>query len=66
MAAKLTEALFPFLTGLATDGAYLILSGSLRVYYISEGREATLYTLAPGGTCILALSAIMNGEAYPG
>jgi len=93
MRAGLTEARFPFLTGLATDsrrelgalvparakphrtllrrgdatgGAYLIVGGSLRVYYVSsEGREATLYTVEPGGTCILALTASMNGTPYP-
>lgn len=47
-------------------GAYLVLSGSLRVYYItSEGREATLYRVDPGGTCILALSSTLAGQAYP-
>jgi CRP/FNR family transcriptional regulator len=93
MRAGLTEARFPFLSGLAADsrrelgalvpararphrtllrrgdvagGAYLVVGGSLRVYYVStEGREATLYTVEPGGTCLLALTASMNEEAYP-
>jgi CRP/FNR family transcriptional regulator len=93
MRAALTEALFPFLSGLSKDarrefgalvpgrakphqhllrrgdvagGAYLVLGGSLRVYYISgEGREATLYTVEPGGTCILALTVAMNDGPYP-
>jgi len=93
MRAGLTEARFPFLSGLAEDsrrelgalvsararphrtllrrgdvagGAYLVVGGSLRVYYISaEGRQATLYTVEPGGTCVLALTATMNEETYP-
>jgi len=48
------------------DGLYLVVAGSLRVYYISaEGREATLYRVEPGGTCVLALSAAFNEEPYP-
>jgi CRP/FNR family transcriptional regulator, anaerobic regulatory protein len=52
--------------GDAADGAYLVVSGSLRVYYITaQGREATLYHVEPGGTCILALTATFNEEPYP-
>ncbi|HKO48276.1 MAG TPA: Crp/Fnr family transcriptional regulator, partial [Polyangiaceae bacterium] len=48
------------------DGAYLVVAGSLRVYYIdAEGREATLYHVELGGTCILALTSSFNGEPYP-
>jgi len=48
------------------DGAYLVVSGSLRVYYIdADGREATLYHVEPGGTCILALTSAFNEEPYP-
>lgn len=48
------------------DGAYLLVSGSLRIYYITpEGREATLYKVEPGGTCILALTSAFNCEPYP-
>src|SRR3954451_18033924 len=48
------------------DGAYLIVGGSLRVYYINpEGREATLYHVEPGGTCILALTSAFNQQPYP-
>jgi CRP/FNR family transcriptional regulator len=71
MRAGLTEALFPFLSRLAKEtrgelGALAIVAGSLRVYYVSaEGCEATLYTVEPGGTCVLALTATMNAEAYP-
>jgi CRP/FNR family transcriptional regulator, anaerobic regulatory protein len=52
--------------GDVAGGAYLILSGSLRVYYVSKGgREATLYTVERGGTCVLALAATLNEEPYP-
>src|SRR5262249_44799906 len=48
------------------DGAFLVVGGALRVYYItSEGREATLYDVEPGGTCILAVASTFNREPYP-
>jgi CRP/FNR family transcriptional regulator len=48
------------------DGAFFVTGGSLRVYYVSEaGREATLYHVEPGGTCILALTATFHHEPYP-
>lgn len=47
-------------------GAYLIVGGSLRAYYLTEsGREATLYRVEPGGTCMLALSSSLNDQPYP-
>lgn len=52
--------------GDVAGGAYLVLSGSLRVYYVSKGgREATLYTVERGGTCVLALTATISDEPYP-
>lgn len=52
--------------GDATNGAYLVLKGALRVYYVTdEGREATLYRVEPGGACILALSATFLDQPYP-
>ena len=52
--------------GDSVDGLYLVVTGSLRVYYISaEGREAMLYRVEPGGTCVLALTAAFNEEPYP-
>jgi CRP/FNR family transcriptional regulator len=48
------------------DGAYLVVGGAIRVFYLTaEGREATLYRVEPGGTCILALTATFNREPYP-
>jgi CRP/FNR family transcriptional regulator, anaerobic regulatory protein len=52
--------------GDAVDGAYLIIGGALRVYYVTaEAREATLYQVEPGGTCVLALTSAFNQEPYP-
>jgi CRP/FNR family transcriptional regulator len=49
-----------------TNGAYLVLKGALRVYYVTdEGREATLYRVEPGGACILALSSTLLDQPYP-
>lgn len=48
------------------DGLYLVTEGSLRVYYLTpEGRQATLYWVRPGETCILALTAAFRRERYP-
>jgi len=52
--------------GEPAQGAYLIVEGALRVYYITpEGREATLYRVLPGEACILALTATLREEPYP-
>jgi CRP/FNR family transcriptional regulator, anaerobic regulatory protein len=48
------------------NGVYLVAGGLLRVYYISpDGREATLYRVQAGGTCVLALTATLSAEPYP-
>jgi CRP/FNR family transcriptional regulator len=48
------------------DGAFLVVGGAMRIFYLTqEGREATLYRVEPGGTCILALTATFNEEPYP-
>jgi len=47
-------------------GAYLVLAGALRVFYVTDnGREATLYHVAPGETCVLALGATYARRPYP-
>lgn len=52
--------------GDAVEGVFLVTSGSLRVYYLTpDGREATLYWVEPGQTCILALTAAFQRERYP-
>jgi CRP/FNR family transcriptional regulator len=56
----------PLRRGDAVDGLYLVVGGTLRVYYVTaEGREATLYDVEPGGTCILALTSTFAAEPYP-
>lgn len=52
--------------GQSVSGAYIVVSGRLRVYTLSrDGHEATLYTIAPGETCVLALNCIFNDLLYP-
>lgn len=47
-------------------GAYIVLVGRLRVYTMSAaGREATLYEIRPGETCVLALNCLFNDVRYP-
>ena len=52
--------------GDAISGAYFVSDGLLRVYTISEqGKEVTLYNIAPGETCILATNSLFNNFLYP-
>lgn len=52
--------------GQPVSGAYVVLEGRLRVFTMSPtGVEATLYTLAPGETCVLALNCVFNDLLYP-
>lgn len=48
------------------SGAYLVLEGCLRVYTINDaGREATLYWVERGESCILALRCVFSELEYP-
>jgi len=48
------------------NGVYLVRSGAIRVYYIDPtGREGTLYWIAPGESCILALNSLFSEIPYP-
>jgi CRP/FNR family transcriptional regulator len=52
--------------GQPVSGAYMVLSGQLRVYtYTPQGTEATLYFIRPGETCVLALNCLFNDLRYP-
>lgn len=52
--------------GQKASGAYIVLEGQLRVYSVSpKGNEATLYTINPGETCVLALNCLFNDLVYP-
>lgn len=47
-------------------GAYFVLDGILRVYTLSpDGKQATLYRMTAGDTCVLALNSLFNDIAYP-
>lgn len=48
------------------SGVYLVEAGGLRVYSIdSKGGEATLYTVTPGQSCLLALNCVFSEVLYP-
>jgi CRP/FNR family transcriptional regulator, anaerobic regulatory protein len=52
--------------GQPASGAYVVLSGRLRVYTITpSGTEATLYRVEPGETCVLAINCLFNDLLYP-
>ena len=52
--------------GARAAGAYLVTGGLLRAFYLTaEGREATLYRVERGGTCILAIATTLGQEPYP-
>ncbi len=52
--------------GQAVSGAYVVLSGRMRVFTLApNGTEATLYFIDPGETCILALNCLFNDLLYP-
>lgn len=52
--------------GQPASGAYVVLSGRLRVFTITPaGHEATLYLVEPGETCVLALNCLFNDLLYP-
>ena len=52
--------------GQRVSGAFVVMSGRLRVFTLSpDGTEATLYTINPHETCVLALNCIFNDLLYP-
>ncbi len=52
--------------GQDVSGAYFVLEGCLRVYSaFPDGKEATLYPIRPGETCVLALNSLFNDLLYP-
>ncbi|MFP3873271.1 MAG: Crp/Fnr family transcriptional regulator [Thiohalophilus sp.] len=55
-----------FHVGNACEQYLLVVAGSVRVRMITEsGREAVLYRVGPGQTCILTTSCLLAGEHYP-
>ena len=52
--------------GQPVSGAYVVVSGRLRVFTIApNGTEATLYFIDPGETCVLAINSLFNDLLYP-
>jgi CRP/FNR family transcriptional regulator len=52
--------------GQPVSGAYVVLTGRLRVFSLApNGTEATLYFIDPGETCVLALNCLFNDLLYP-
>lgn len=52
--------------GQQVSGAYIVVTGQLRVFALSpDGNQATLYLINPGETCVLALNCIFNDLLYP-
>lgn len=52
--------------GQQVSGAYIVTQGRLRVFTFTEkGKEATLYFINEGETCVLALNCLFNNLLYP-
>lgn len=55
-----------FYAGAPCDNYVLVMSGQVRVQVIGEeGREAVLYRVLPGQSCVLTTCCILSGEDYP-
>ena len=55
-----------FRAGAPCESYVLLLEGSVRVQVIGEGgREAVLYRVLPGQSCVLTTCCILSGDAYP-
>ncbi|MBQ7043645.1 MAG: Crp/Fnr family transcriptional regulator [Clostridia bacterium] len=47
------------------SGLYIVKSGKLRLYMLSdEGKEITLYRLSPGDICMLSASCVLNSITF--
>jgi CRP/FNR family transcriptional regulator len=57
---------FVFRAGSPCEHYVLLLAGSVRVQVIGEsGREALLYRVLPGQSCVLTTCCILSGDYYP-
>lgn len=55
-----------FDAGAACQALPLVLSGSIRVLKRADtGREISLYRVRPGELCIVTISCLLGGDAYP-
>lgn len=60
------RSVIALIKGQTVSGAYIVLSGRLRVFtHTPGGTEATLYFINPGETCVLALNCLFNDLLYP-
>ncbi len=63
---SLPAAEWVFRAGSACANYLLVVEGSVRVQVIGEnGREAVLYRVLPGQSCVLTTCCILAGDAYP-
>lgn len=66
--AQITDA--PATTSLATAGSsctnfMLLLNGTVRIYQDdTNGREMTLYRIAPGGVCLMSLNSLIHERPF--
>lgn len=64
--AKIPAGKDVFMEGDEAEAIAVLLSGSVRVYKISEsGREITLYRFGHGESCVLTANAILNQKTFP-
>ena len=64
MAAPAGTLLFD--TGHACQALPLVISGAIRVFKRAEnGREISLYRVRRGELCIVTVSCLLGGDAYP-
>jgi len=55
-----------FHVGSPCENYVLVLAGSVRVQVLGEGgREAVLYRVLPGQSCVLTTCSILSGDSYP-
>lgn len=55
-----------FRAGAPCENYVLLLEGAVRVQVIGEnGREAVLYRVLPGQSCVLTTCCILSGDEYP-
>jgi CRP/FNR family transcriptional regulator, anaerobic regulatory protein len=55
-----------FDAGRACQALPLVLAGAIRVFKRAEsGREISLYRVQPGELCIVTVSCLLGGDAYP-
>lgn len=66
MIVRLPPRQFVFDLGDVCDLFLILLAGTVRVQLASSrGREVTLYRIAPGDSCPVTISCLLNQDAYP-